>query len=350
MTARRTVEQLLRDLVQVGIALSSERDVSVLLRLIVSSAREITQAEAGTLFIREGSTLRFGVVQNDVLAERLGEAQMTRQLAAQPLPLDAPSLAGYVARTGEVLNIRDASSIPADRPYRFNPEFDRRNNYRSRSFLVVPLTDPTGRILGVLQLINALDASRQAVPFDPAHEPVIQLLAAQAAAALRNAQLEELSFKDPLTDAYNRRYFNLRFGEELKRFQRSTSPLALVLFDLDNFKIVNDRFGHTAGDGVLKEIAQVLMQQSREYTVMARYGGDEFIALLPNTSKIEALAYAARLGGVVAAHPFTYGQITMSMGVACVPEDGTSGEALIEAADVALYRAKNAGGNTAVGA
>src|SRR5919109_2963464 len=113
-----------QDLVQIGIALTSERDLSTLLQRILTEARRFTRAEAGTLFLRENDELHFTVVQNDRLARRLGEAEMQRILQAEPLKLADPSLAGHVAIIGEVVNIPDTYTIHPDRPYTFNPLFD----------------------------------------------------------------------------------------------------------------------------------------------------------------------------------------------------------------------------------
>ena len=341
MAGGQTVEQLLREVIGIGIALSSERDLDTLLERILTGARHITGAEAGTLFVREGEALRFGVVQNAVLLEKLGDAEMKRRLMGESLELQAPSLAAYVARTGEVLNIPNADKIPTDRPYRCNPAMDRRYGYQSKSFLVIPLTEPSGRILGVLQLINALNEHGEPIAFNASQQEVVQLLGSQAAVAMRNAQLEQLSFKDPLTEVHNRRYFALRLREEIKRAQRTHQALSLAIFDLDNFKMINDQYGHLAGDEVLRQFAQVLVNQSREYTVLARYGGDEFVALLPATTTSEALAYAQRLARLIERYPFPHARLTTSIGVASVTDTTRTGDALIEAADAALYRAKH---------
>ncbi|PYN60440.1 MAG: hypothetical protein DMD92_06825, partial [Candidatus Rokuibacteriota bacterium] len=106
-----------RELVQIGIALSNERDLSTLLERILTEARRLTRAEAGTLFLRENNQLRFAVVQNDRLARQLGEAEMKRRLQAEPLNITDLSLAGYVSIMGEVVNISDTYTIPQDRPY-----------------------------------------------------------------------------------------------------------------------------------------------------------------------------------------------------------------------------------------
>ena len=139
-----------------------------------------------------------------------------------------------------------------------------------------------------------------------------------------------VSFVDALTGAYNRRYFRLRLG-------------------VDNLKSVNDRFGHSAGDGMLTTLSRLLSAQSRGFTVIARLGGDEFGAVLPQTPKAGALQYAERIRRLIEAYPFRHSPVTVSVGVAAVPDDldgkATLPEALIQAADGALYEAKRLGRN-----
>ncbi|MEK7467145.1 MAG: HD domain-containing phosphohydrolase [Planctomycetota bacterium] len=181
-------EQLLK-LTEIGIALSSERNVNSLLDLILAHARNFTSAEAGTLFTREGDKLRFQVTQNDVLSERLGSGNTGRFLRDQTVPITKTSLSGYTATTGEVLNIPDAYAIPSTAEYHFKDEYDRKNNYRTRSLLVVPMKKQNGEVIGVLQLINARDAKGQIVEFHGDLERLVLSLASQAAVALSNALL-----------------------------------------------------------------------------------------------------------------------------------------------------------------
>lgn len=276
---RPSETELVRGLVEIGIALTGERDLSALLERIVAEARRVTRAEAGTLFLRDGAALRFAVVQNEPLATRYGVDEMRRRLTAELLPLDEPSLAGWVASTGDVITVADAYAIPTDHAYRFNRAFDARHEFRTRSVLVVPLLDPSSDVLGVLQLINARDGRGQVVAFHPRSDGIVRALASQAAVAVRNAMLADLVFKDPLTGAYNRRYFTLRIEEEAKRYTRLGEPMSLVLIDLDDFKPVNDRHGHQAGDQVLRDVTRVLMENSRSFSIVTRYGGDEFAVL-----------------------------------------------------------------------
>ena len=338
--------RLLTDLIQIGIALTSERDLGALLERIVAEARRFTRAEAGTLFLREGDMLRFAVVQNDAMSRRYGEREMQRRLTVEPVTLDRPSLAGFVAQSGKIVNLTDAYELPQGSPYAFNWRFDARTNYRTRSVLVVPLQDPSGYVLGVLQLINAMDADGHHVPFDPSFENLIRALASQAAVAIRNARLEELSFRDPLTDVYNRRYFKLRLDEEAKRHLRFEQPLSLVLIDIDLFKTINDKFGHGVGDTVLREAAQLLVNQSRSFTTVTRYGGDEFAVVLVNTPKAGAVTYASRMKGVIERYPFAHGAVTISLGVATLPDDARDPDDLFSAADRGLYDAKRVGRNS----
>jgi diguanylate cyclase (GGDEF)-like protein len=339
------VTQLLKQLIQVGIALTSERDFSRLLERIVTEARRFTNCEAGTLFLRDGDTLRFAVTQNDVLAQRMGEREMRLQLAAQPLRLTQRSLAGYVALTGRPLCLPDAYRVPPSRPYVFNQDFDVRLHYQTGSVLVVPLYDPMRDIIGVLQLINARNEAGEVVPFDSELESLVQALASQAAVAIRNARLEELSFRDALTGVYNRRYFTLRVDEEAKRHTRFAEPMSLVLLDIDHFKTINDGLGHRAGDDALKETAQLIVANSRSFSIVTRYGGDEFAVLLVNTPKSGAVKYAQRIRDVIERHMFAHGPLTVSVGIASLPDDVLAAEDLVPAADRALYAAKRLGRN-----
>src|SRR5262245_17261144 len=184
--------RLLKELIQLGIGLTSERDLVSLPVRILTAARRFTHAEAGTLYLRDGDCLRFAAVQNDALVGRLGEVEM-RRLFQSDLQLSKPSLAGHVALSRDILCIPDAYDIPTDRPYGFNPAIDAQTGYRTRSVLVVPLMEPTGNVIGVFQLINALDSRNQVVPFDPDYEELLRALASLATVAFRNAQLEELA-------------------------------------------------------------------------------------------------------------------------------------------------------------
>lgn len=339
-------EATCRRLIGAGIALTTEPELPGLLDRILAEARAFTGAEAGTIFLREGERLRFAVVHNDLLADELGQREMQRCLEASPVTVGGRSLAGYVASTGQVLRVPDAQAIPPGAPYAYDGSVDRRTTYRTRSVLAVPLLDQAGETLGVLELMNARNQRAAVTEFAPERVDLVRCLAAHATVSVRAALLEELSYRDPLTGLYNRRYFTLRVQEEGKRHERFGEPLSLVLMDIDHFKPVNDRLGHVAGDDLLRELAQVVVRNSRSFTIITRYGGDEFAVLLVNTTKDGAVAYARRLKSLVETHAFAHGALTVSVGVGALPDDVPAATDLITAADQALYRAKRAGRNS----
>src|SRR6516225_363866 len=187
MAATDLGAQMVEDLLQLGIAISSEGELAPVLERIVTQARRFTGAEAATLFLREGGHLRFAVVQNEINRRpRLGDYELLLRLEVERLPLDVPSLAGYVANSGEIVNVPEAYDIPSDAPYTFNWRVDLTTGYRTHSVLAVPLRDASQRNLGVLQLINAVGLDGHAVPFHPRLEDVARAFAAYAAIAVRS--------------------------------------------------------------------------------------------------------------------------------------------------------------------
>jgi diguanylate cyclase (GGDEF)-like protein len=162
-----------------------------------------------------------------------------------------------------------------------------------------------------------------------------------------NAQLKEFSFKDEVTGLYNRRFFSIRLEEEVSRYRRFNHPVSVMLLDLDGFKAVNDELGHAAGDETLRDMAEILLRNSRGINVICRYGGDEFAVLLVETSKAGARLYADRIREVLSTHSFPHRRrVTASFGIASLPEDvAPAAGDLLRAADEALYAAKRAGKN-----
>lgn len=162
-------------------------------------------------------------------------------------------------------------------------------------------------------------------------------------------QLREQANRDPLTGLYNRRYLQATIGRELARCRREQAPLCVLLVDIDHFKRVNDRFGHAAGDEVIRLAARLLAAEARSDDVVCRYGGEEFLLLMPKLPLATAVARAERWRAAFAAASVTAGaaqiSATLSIGIAMFPEHGDDGETLINHADRALYAAKSAGRN-----
>ena len=164
---------------------------------------------------------------------------------------------------------------------------------------------------------------------------------------LRNA-LRTQAIRDPLTGLFNRRYMEETLERELRRAERRHTPLGTILFDLDHFKKFNDTFGHAAGDIVLREIGAFLQTRVRAEDIACRYGGEEFLVILPEASLGDTLNRAEQLReGIkrlhVRYHDQALGVVTVSLGVAILPEHGSTAEAIMKAADAALYRAKQEG-------
>jgi diguanylate cyclase (GGDEF)-like protein len=162
--------------------------------------------------------------------------------------------------------------------------------------------------------------------------------------------LKKMATHDALTELYNHREFYLRVKEEIERSQRYGHVFSILIVDLDNFKEINDTFGHQAGDKALQSIASLLIREARPVDAVARYGGDEFAIVLPETPFINALNMAERIRGAIASHtiiiyPGEKNHLTASIGVASYPEDGTVESEIVSVADQSLYAAKNGGRN-----
>lgn len=167
------------------------------------------------------------------------------------------------------------------------------------------------------------------------------------------SQLREQAVRDGLTGLYNRRHFDETLNREIARADRTKQPLSVIMIDIDYFKSVNDTYGHPAGDEVLRNLARMLLRDTRGQDVVCRYGGEEFVALLPG-SRIETAAARAeqwRTAFAAATIPFETGQAvncTISLGVAVFPDNADTGAELLQRADLALYRAKQGGRNRVV--
>ncbi len=175
----------------------------------------------------------------------------------------------------------------------------------------------------------------------------------------RMVQLEAMTTRDPLTRLYNHAHFQERLGKEVSRCSRYGRVLGLMFVDIDNFRSINEKLGHNRGDDVLKGIADILRGESREsdihfrlreHDIAARYGGDEFVVMLPETSKGGTATTAERLRNCIEQHDFGLGlsRVTVSIGLSALPVDGAERHTLVDAADRALHAAKNFGRNRVV--
>ncbi len=227
---------------------------------------------------------------------------------------------------------------------------------KNGSFLCIPLLSPTTEEpLGALNLYRSAKNA-----FSKSESQTFSRLAVQFSRVLDQIiiyqQVCELTFTDELTQIYNRRYFNQRFEREMVRAQRYKRPLSVLMVDIDHFKSFNDTHGHFAGDEVLKTVAKTLEESLRKADIIARFGGEEFVIILPEINKKKALGVAEKLRRAVEqiefdlAYSQPLGKITVSLGLASFPEISSSGADLLKKADAALYKAKANGRNCVVAA
>jgi diguanylate cyclase (GGDEF)-like protein len=252
---------------------------------------------------------------------------------------------GAALQNGSSIYIRDLDSA-ADH-YLFYPAL----RVKKGSFLCLPmLSESSGEPLGTVNLYR-----QETNGFSHQEITLFEKLCRQIARVLDKIllyhQTRALSVTDELTQISNRRYFNQRFEREIVRSQRYVRPLSVIMIDIDHFKAFNDTHGHLRGDEILRRVARILEQNLRKADLVARFGGEEFVVLLPEIDKLHARTVAEKLRQAIASHHFEnahtqpLGKITVSIGIASYLEDALQGEDLLEAADRMLYLAKSMGRN-----
>ncbi len=248
-------------------------------------------------------------------------------------------IAGWVARHGEPLIVPDVRNDP-----RFASRIDEVTQWETNSIICIPLKAKL-RVLGVIQLINVpMTAFSQSEMF------FLQALCDYAAIAIDNARaverIQELTITDDCTGLYNARHLYKTLDSEVYRSARFSYEFTVLFLDLDHFKFVNDSHGHLAGSKLLAEVGISIKSQLRLIDSAFRYGGDEFVIVLPQTGKEQALNVARRLQETFRRTYFLQQEglklnIRASMGVATFPEDARSAHEIIRQADEMMYMVKN---------
>ncbi len=322
---QRSRDLLRENVARLGDTLERTHDLEGLLGTVLGAATSATNAQRGTAWLVEGGSV---VARSSAPA---GPAASARRAPVRRLPMGS-DLAGEVAVDGLPRRLghghQDATSVlggPA---------------------LAAPLRRGTTTV-GVL--VVEREVSRPA--FDSDDEAMLVSLAGPAGIAVDNVLLhreaQRLSVTDPLTGAGNLRHMTTTLAREVERASRFQRPLSVLLLDLDHFKRVNDTYGHTVGDAVLRELARRLAACVREVDTVARYGGEEFVVVTPETTTTGAEHLAERICEAVREEPFVVNanrvRVTTSIGIASLPGHGTASGDLVRAADEGLYEAKRAG-------
>lgn len=324
----------LRDLIDVARAVGSTLDLDSVLQAILSSAMRFAETPAGSIALYDSVRGELTLHAHEGLTP---EFVRTERWELQPGGLTDRAL-----NCGEILFVNDTARTT----YFTNPVALKEG---IRSLICIPL-NVQSRTVGILYLDDFVPRE-----FDRERMKLLAVLASFAAMAIENAQLHMrtrvMAITDSLTGLYNHRYFQQVFSRELNRAKRYEKPLALIMLDVDDFKKFNDTYGHPHGDKVLAAMGEILVEALRNSDLAFRYGGEEFIALLPETDFPNALQVAERLRELVERNSAVFLRgiaphgVTVSVGVAVFPRDGETRGELFKNVDDLLYRAKEFGKN-----
>ncbi|MEW6214648.1 MAG: sensor domain-containing diguanylate cyclase [Nitrospirota bacterium] len=319
----------------VATRLTPIREPEMLYETIVDTSMHLTDAERGSLMLIEDESRYLTIKAAKGINKRL-----LREIKIKA----GEGIAGKVYEEGMPLIVKDI-----ERNERVL--FRRRPSYRTGSFISIPLKIGE-KAIGVLNISDKITGE----VFSEEDMALLRSFASYASIALERSMyyslaghLRELSITDSLTGLFNRRYFEERFFEELQRSERHNLAFSLAMIDIDDFKLFNDTEGHLAGDEVLKNIANIAKENLRVIDIIARFGGEEFAVIMPQTEKDEAFLVAERIRKSIKEHlprtwkVFPRENITISIGVAAFPSDGKNSKELISNADKALYKGKKEG-------
>jgi diguanylate cyclase (GGDEF)-like protein len=347
---RRTTRGFLKDrLLRLNLLsqqIASELDLDKLLDQILDACLDFTGFERGLLLlVEEGGELKpvrgrhldhvALAAEEQSLSSKVIELALKRKDATlvRDVPLDRTAT-GFDPKTSWMaLGLRSALCLPLVAPLRGRPA---EKLSEDRRLAKVPT-----RLLGAIYL----DSKSEVRAFDTKDRRLLRTVGAQAAIALQNAKLHHQATTDPLTQLANRAFFEQQFTEELKRAHDEGTALAILMVDIDKFKSINDRYGHTVGDDVLKEVAKRIRDAIRRDDVAGRYGGEEFVILLPGAGVDAAKTVALKIRTALKADTMAREKVpvTASIGIAIFPDHGRDQAALVKRADQALYLAKHSG-------
>ncbi|MBT8371265.1 MAG: sensor domain-containing diguanylate cyclase [Deltaproteobacteria bacterium] len=322
-------------LYNIGKAMNYISDLKNLLQYILNQAVDIASAEKGSIMLYDLETDRLNIrvltgLEDIKYQEKVNNNEI-RCRSFKP----GEGIAGKVFLTAKpmIVNniLEDSGFIESETSY-------------VHSIACIPMVVYSD-VIGVINVTN----KKNGKDFTPKDVEMLKAVSDQAAVAVNKAQLWDMAVTDSLTGLYVRRYFMIKLLEEIHRAERYNKRLSVIMADLDNFKNINDTYGHDAGDRALQTISQFLQKNVRDVDAIARYGGEEFVILIPDADERAAFFLAERLREDLAKIELeNLPPITVSLGIATYPSDGTDIEDLIKKADIAMYAAKQAGRNKSV--
>ncbi len=316
---------------EVGKTLASTLDLQKILQTIMEKISDFLQPDTWSLLMLDENTqelyfeIAIGAGANKLKDVRLKVGD---------------GIAGWVAAKGEPVLVEDVRKDP-----RFSSKFDELTQVETRSVVCVPIKGRE-KVLGVIELINCLGRES----FRPEDIPILKNLADYAAIALENARyvqrIHELTITDDCTALYNARHLHFVLDAEIYRSNRYNYEFSVIFIDLDHFKQVNDTYGHLVGSKLLWMIGDLIKGNLRLIDYAFRYGGDEFVVLLPQTSKENALMVVRRVKDLLNSSTFFTDEglnikVTASFGLASFPGDARTRKEILRMADEAMYLVKN---------
>jgi diguanylate cyclase (GGDEF)-like protein len=316
---------------EVGKILTSTVDLPELLQTVMEQVGTLLKPKDWSLLLldEEKDELYFEITVGEA-ANKLGNLRLKV----------GEGIAGHVAKEMQPMLVTDVSKDPL-----FSNKADLKTGFKTESIACVPLKS-RGKCLGVIELINTANNNG----FDDEDLTILETIADYTAIAIDNAklfkQVQDLSVTDDLTGLYNSRFLHHSLGSEVNRARRFKYDLSLIFMDLDYFKSINDNHGHLSGSKLLKEVGALIDKTVRNVDLVCRYGGDEFVIVMPETSKEHAGVVAKKIREAFRSTTFLKDEglnckMTGSFGVASYPDDAANENELIQLADIAMYKVKN---------